>query len=170
MLLWWQPHSEIAMADKIERPSQDAKIGRTGERVERLAKQLAGQRAAIEIVSRDERNFNTEPLHPRHTAESNAARLTCGHHDVGENDGLEGTMASRQLAALVLSDGERKELTSLAARRNTAQALALRARIVLGCADGTQNKDVAERLQVDRGNSGQMAAPFRRTSHRWVTG
>ena len=58
----------------------------------------------------------------------------------------EGTMASRQLAALVLSDGERKELTSLAARRNTAQALALRARIVLGCADGTQNKNVAERV------------------------
>ena len=35
-------------------------------------------------------------------------------------------MAGRQLAALVLSDAERTELTSLAARRNTAQALALR--------------------------------------------
>jgi hypothetical protein len=39
-------------------------------------------------------------------------------------------MAGRQLAALVLSDLERVELTSLAARRNTGQALALRARIV----------------------------------------
>ena len=44
-------------------------------------------------------------------------------------------MAGRQLAALVLSDAERRELTSLAARRNTAQALALRARIVLRAHD-----------------------------------
>jgi hypothetical protein len=47
-------------------------------------------------------------------------------------------MARRQLAALVLSGAERAELTSLAARRSTAQALALRARIVLGCAEGAQ--------------------------------
>ena len=45
-------------------------------------------------------------------------------------------MAGRQLATLILSDSERTELTSLAARRNTAQALALRARIVLRCATG----------------------------------
>jgi len=55
-------------------------------------------------------------------------------------------MAGRQLAALVLSDAERTELTSLAARRNTAQALALRARIVLRCATGRQNKQVAADL------------------------
>ncbi len=36
----------------------------------------------------------------------------------------------------------------MAARRNTAQALALRARIVLGCAAGEQNKMVAARLRV----------------------
>jgi transposase len=49
---------------------------------------------------------------------------------------------------LVLSEAERSELVSLAARRNTAQALALRCRIVLTCADGTMNKDVAARLGV----------------------
>jgi transposase len=59
-------------------------------------------------------------------------------------------MASRRLAALVLSESERAELESLAARRSTAQALALRARIVLGCAQGAENKEVASRLQVDR--------------------
>ena len=57
-------------------------------------------------------------------------------------------MAGRRLAALVLSEAERAELGSLAARRNTAQALALRARIVLGCAAGEQNKVVAARLRV----------------------
>jgi hypothetical protein len=40
-------------------------------------------------------------------------------------------MASRQLAVLELGGAERDELKSLAAPRNTAQALALRARIVL---------------------------------------
>ena len=57
-------------------------------------------------------------------------------------------MAGRRLAALVLSEAERAELGSLAARRNTAQAIALRARIVLGCAAGEQNKVVAARLRV----------------------
>jgi transposase len=69
-------------------------------------------------------------------------------------------MASRQLSALVLSDEERTELTSLAVRRNTAQALALRARIVLGCAEGAQNKDVATRLQVDRATVGKWRRRF----------
>jgi hypothetical protein len=54
------------------------------------------------------------------------------------------------LAALVLSETERSELLSLAARRSTAQALALRARIVLGCAEGKQNKEIADRLRVDQ--------------------
>jgi hypothetical protein len=40
-------------------------------------------------------------------------------------------MAGRQLTPLVLNEEERSELKSLAARRKTAQALALRARIVL---------------------------------------
>ena len=44
------------------------------------------------------------------------------------------------LADLMLSDAERAELSSLAARRNTAQALALRCRVVLACADGVQNR------------------------------
>ena len=52
-------------------------------------------------------------------------------------------------AALELTDAERAELSGLASRRSTAQALALRARIVLACADGAQNKDAAARLALD---------------------
>ncbi len=54
-----------------------------------------------------------------------------------------------RLAALVLSYAERLDLTALASRRKTAQALALRARIVLACAEGAENKDVAARLGLD---------------------
>ncbi|UGY16905.1 hypothetical protein HAP48_0005260 [Bradyrhizobium septentrionale] len=52
-------------------------------------------------------------------------------------------MAVQQLASLTLSDEERTELKALTTRRKTAQALALRARIVLTCAEGGQNKEVA---------------------------
>ncbi len=40
--------------------------------------------------------------------------------------------------AVDLSETERKELTSLSARRNTTQALALRAGIVLACAEASR--------------------------------
>ena len=51
---------------------------------------------------------------------------------------------------LVLSDAERGMLQSLAARRKTAQDLALQARIVLACADGPQQYG-------DRGASGRQS-------------
>ena len=53
-----------------------------------------------------------------------------------------------QLAPVILSDEERVDLKALAGRRKTAQALALRARIVLACADGSQNREVAAQLGV----------------------
>jgi transposase len=58
-------------------------------------------------------------------------------------------MGKLRLAVVELSPGDRAELESLASRRKTAQALALRARIVLGCASGAHNKDVAARLNID---------------------
>jgi hypothetical protein len=52
-------------------------------------------------------------------------------------------MAGRRLEALSTTDAERIELVTLAARAKTAQALAERARIILACADGLVNNDVA---------------------------
>ena len=69
-------------------------------------------------------------------------------------------MASRRLAPLVLSEEERSELVSLAARRKTAQALALRARIVLACADGGRNKDIAAEMDLDRATVGKWRRRF----------
>jgi hypothetical protein len=46
-------------------------------------------------------------------------------------------MAGRRTAPqVVLSESERSELKGLAGRRKTAQAMAMRARIVLACAEG----------------------------------
>jgi transposase len=57
-------------------------------------------------------------------------------------------MRGRPKPELVLSQAERDQLTAWTLRRKTAQALALRARIVLACAQGTENKVVAERQRV----------------------
>ena len=69
-------------------------------------------------------------------------------------------MARRRLEPLVLSEEERLELEALGARRKTAQALAVRARIVLACAEGGLNKEVAaeigvteQTVKVHRGNA-----------------
>ncbi len=69
-------------------------------------------------------------------------------------------MAVQQLASLTLSDEERAELKSLTMRRKTAQALALRARIVLACAEGGQNKEVAAKLGLDRATVGKWRRRF----------
>ncbi len=60
----------------------------------------------------------------------------------------ETAMGGRPKAELVLSESGRDQLTALAMRRKTAQALALRARIVLTCADGIDNKTVAAKLWI----------------------
>ena len=61
---------------------------------------------------------------------------------------------------LVLTEAERRELASMAARRNTAQAMALRCRIVLACAEGAQNKDVAASLDACPATVGKWRRRF----------
>jgi len=62
----------------------------------------------------------------------------------------------------VLSEAERRTLGGWARRRRIAQGLALRARIVLACADGGANIAVAARLGVNRGTVAKWRARFLR--------
>ncbi len=54
----------------------------------------------------------------------------------------------RHKPELVLDEAERAQLTRWVRQRKTAQFLALRAKIVLACADGDTNKQVAAELSV----------------------
>jgi transposase len=66
----------------------------------------------------------------------------------------------RPKAALVLSDDEREQLVRWARRAKSAQALALRSRIVLGCGDGLSNKEVAARERVSEATVGKWRRRF----------
>jgi len=57
-------------------------------------------------------------------------------------------MRGRPKAELMLAQSEREQLRAWAQRRKTAQALALRSRIVLECASGRENLEVAQRLRI----------------------
>ncbi len=61
---------------------------------------------------------------------------------------------------LELTDAEREQLRRWARWRKSSQALALRARIVLGCASGMTNKQVAEREGVSLPTVGKWRARF----------
>jgi len=71
-------------------------------------------------------------------------------------------MGDTRLEPLVLSEDERRTLENWVKRRSTAQGLALRARIVLACAQGGSNVAVAARLGVNRGTVAKWRARFLR--------
>ena len=56
--------------------------------------------------------------------------------------------AGRPKAELILSESEREQLDVWSRRRKTAQALALRSRIILECSNGAENKAVAAKLAI----------------------
>ena len=70
-----------------------------------------------------------------------------------------GTMG-RPKAKLELTIDERAELRRLARRRTIGAALSLRARIVLKCATGADNQDVAEELGVTAHTVGKWRRRF----------
>jgi transposase len=66
----------------------------------------------------------------------------------------------RPKAELTLTDDERRTLKTWAARPKSSQQLAQRARIVLACADGSDNKAVAARLGVTTQTVGKWRKRF----------
>jgi len=66
----------------------------------------------------------------------------------------------RPEAPLILSDDERQKLDTWASRPKSTQRLAMRAKIVLACAEGLDNKAVAARLRVNAVTVGKWRQRF----------
>ena len=66
----------------------------------------------------------------------------------------------RPKAELVLTEDERATLERWVRRRNSAQALALRCRVVLACAEGKANQEVARQEGVHQATVGKWRARF----------
>jgi transposase len=68
--------------------------------------------------------------------------------------------SGRPKRALVLSEEERERLESLVHRAGSQPALARRARVVLACAEGFDNKSVAKKLRGSLGMVGKWRSRF----------
>src|SRR5436305_10785349 len=68
--------------------------------------------------------------------------------------------ANRAAPAISLTDEERGMLEGYLRRHTTAQALALRARIVLRCARGGKNTEIAKELKLSRATVGRWRIRF----------
>ncbi|SCL17264.1 IS630 family transposase [Micromonospora inyonensis] len=68
----------------------------------------------------------------------------------------------RPIPPLVLSDEERATLVRWSRRAKSAQVLAMRAKIILGCAEGASNTDVATALGVHLSTVGKWRRRFLR--------
>ena len=66
----------------------------------------------------------------------------------------------RPTPPLTLSNEERETLEAWTRRPKTAQAVALRARIILGCAEGRTNTAVAEQMRVSKPTVGKWRSRF----------
>jgi transposase len=69
-------------------------------------------------------------------------------------------MASSVLAPVDLAADERARLESWTRRRTSAQAVAMRARIVLLAADGRNNTEIAAELRIHRNGAGKWRSRF----------
>ena len=77
---------------------------------------------------------------------------------------MSGVMPPNVAVAIELSDGERLQLEAWTRRRTSAQALALRSRIVLLAAEGLTNTEIAARLEVNRAMAAKWRSRF--AAHR----
>ncbi len=65
----------------------------------------------------------------------------------GRNALLDRPRTGRPKAGLTLTDAERATLQRWARRSKSSQVLAMRSKIVLACADGKDNKQIAQQLR-----------------------
>src|SRR5918998_828043 len=67
----------------------------------------------------------------------------------------------RPRKTLEINDDDREKLSTMARRPKSSQAMAMRARIVLDCAGGLSNSEVARKLHITGATVGKWRERFR---------
>ena len=77
--------------------------------------------------------------------------------------------SGRPKKPLEIADADREKLSLMARRPKSAQAMAMRARIVLSCGEGLNNSEVARKLQITGATVGKWRERFR-VRAGWLAG
>jgi transposase len=106
------------------------------------------ERARIVLACADSRAGNSGVAAELGLSAETVRKWRTRFTEAGPGGLADGARPGRPKAGLVLTGAERDQLTRWARRAKTSQVLALRAKIVLACADGKGNKAVAAELRV----------------------
>ena len=71
---------------------------------------------------------------------------------------------------LEITDADREKLNMMSRRPKSAQAMAMRARIVLSCGLGMSNSEVARKLHITGATVGKWRERFREFGVGWLAG
>lgn len=118
------------------------------ERLLRSGPPRLAERARIVLTCADSRAGNSGVAAELGLSVETVRKWRRRFTEAGPGGLADGARPGRPKAGLVLTDAEREQLTRWARRAKTSQVLALRARIVLACADGKDGKRVAAELRT----------------------
>ncbi|MFF4124764.1 IS630 family transposase [Microbispora rosea] len=111
------------------------------------ASELAS-RAKIVLACAESGASNAQVARDLGMSVATARRWRTAYAQGGRNALLDRPRTGRPKAGLTLTDAERATLQRWARRSKSSQVLATRSKIVLACADGKDNKQIAQQLRV----------------------
>jgi len=130
------------------------------ERLERSGPARLAERARIILACADSPAGNSEVAAELGLSVETVRKWRSRFTESGTAGLADAPRPGRRKAGLVLTGAEREQLARWARRAKTSQVLALRARIVLACAEGRENKAVAAELRTTEHNVARWRGRF----------
>src|SRR5215831_1117117 len=130
------------------------------ERLERSGSARLAERARIVLACADSAAGNSGVAAELGLSAETVRKWRSRFTELGTAGLADAPRPGRRKADLVLTGAEREQLARWARRTKTSQVLALRAKIVLACAEGRENKAVAAELRTTEHNVARWRGRF----------